>query len=267
LGLENPAVLEPVDGGLDKLVFFVPVEQAEQVRQAVVAAGAGAIGAYDSCTFSSPGEGRFRPLSGAHPAIGAVGRLEVVPEVRIESVYPRPLRRQVVEALRAAHPYEEPAFDLLELADVPGGPVTGSAPAPTRGHGRIGELSAPTTLREFADRVGSALPANAHGVRVAGDPDRQVRTVAICAGSGVSLLEEARRRGADVFVTSDLKHHQASEFLEGGGPAVVDVAHWAAEWTWLPVVERKVREAAGAAGDTVDTRVSVVVTDPWTFRA
>jgi len=69
-----------------------------------------------------------------------------------------------------------------------------------------------------------------------------------------------------VYVTSDLKHHRAGEFLEGGGPALVDVAHWAAEWTWLPVVERKVREAVAAAGDTVDTRVSTLVTDPWTFR-
>jgi dinuclear metal center YbgI/SA1388 family protein len=268
LGLEEPVVLEASDGGgLDKLVFFVPVEQAEEVRRAVTAAGAGAIGAYDSCTFSSPGEGRFRPLPGADPALGAVGELEIVPEVRVESVYPRPLRRQVVGALRGAHPYEEPAFDLLELADVPGGPVTGQAPSPARGHGRIGELSAPTTLREFADRVAAAFPATAHGVRVAGDPDRQVRTVAIGAGSGESLLEEARHRGADVFVTSDLKHHRAGEFLEGGGPALVDVAHWAAEWTWLPVVERKVQEVVAATGDTVDTRVSTVVTDPWTFRA
>lgn len=268
LELQDPQVLLPTDdGGLDKLVVFVPVEDAEQVRRAVTAAGAGAIGAYDSCTFSTTGEGRFRPLEGANPAIGAVGSAEVVAEVRVESVYPRPLRRRVVETLRGAHPYEEPAFDLIELADPPGGPATGSAPPATRGHGRVGALSAPTTLREFAEVVSGAMPPTAHGVRVAGDPDRQVRTVAIGAGSGESLLEEARRSGADVFVTSDLKHHRAGEFLEEGGPALVDVAHWAAEWTWLPVVARKVQEAAAAAGDTVDVRVSTLVTDPWTFRA
>ncbi len=122
------------------------------------------------------------------------------------------------------------------------------------------------TLRAFAARVAEAFPRTAHGVRVAGDPEREVRTVAVGAGSGESLLEEVRRSGAHVYVTSDLKHHRAGEFLEGGGPALVDVAHWAAEWTWLPVVERKVREAAAAAGDTVDTRVSTLVTDPWTFR-
>jgi putative NIF3 family GTP cyclohydrolase 1 type 2 len=91
--------------------------------------------------------------------------------------------------------------------------------------------------------------------------------VAVGAGSGESLLEQARRSGADVFVTSDLKHHRAGEFLEEGGPALVDVAHWAAEWSWLPVVAWKVQEAVAAAGDTVDVHVSTTVTDPWTFRA
>jgi dinuclear metal center YbgI/SA1388 family protein len=268
LGLHDPTVLLPTDGGgLDKVVAFVPVDDAESVRRAVTAAGAGAIGAYDSATFTIPGEGRFRPLDGADPAIGSVGELEVVREVRIESVYPRPLRRQVVEALRAAHPYEEPAFDLIELAELPGGPSTGGPPPATRGHGRVGTLAEGMSLRELADRVAGAFPATAHGVRVAGDPERQVRTVAVGAGSGESLLEEARRSGADVFVTSDLKHHRAGEFLEEGGPALVDIAHWAAEWSWLPVVARKVGEAAAAAGDTVETRVSTLVTDPWTFRA
>jgi len=254
------------DGGLDKLVVFVPVPDAPRVREAMTRAGAGAIGAYDSCTFSSSGEGRFRPLPGATPAVGAVGDLEVVEEHRVEAVLPRSLRRQVVEAVRSAHPYEEPAFDLIELAD-PGPPRTGTAPAATRGHGRVGDLPRPTTLRELATQVAAALPAAAHGVRVAGDPDRPVRTVAVGAGSGDSLLEEVRRTGADAYVTSDLKHHRASEYLEEGGPALLDVAHWAAEWLWLPLVAEKVTRAVAATGDTVVTRVSALVTDPWSFRA
>jgi dinuclear metal center YbgI/SA1388 family protein len=267
LGLENVRVLEPTDSaGLDKLVVFAPVDAAETVRAAITGAGAGAVGAYDSCTFTSAGEGRFRPLEGADPAIGGVGELEVVHEVRIESVYPRPLRRAVVEALRAAHPYEEPAFDLVELADVPGGPVTGPGPEPTRGHGRTGTLAEEMTLREFAAHLAGAFLPTAHGVRVAGDPDRPVRRVAVAAGSGESLLGAARRSGADVFVTSDLKHHRASEHLEDGGPSLVDIAHWAAEWSWLPIVASKVHEAVAAAGDTVETHVSTTVTDPWTFR-
>ena len=268
LGLEDTRVLAATDGGgLDKLVVFVPEPDAERLRQAITAAGAGHIGAYDSCTFSSPGEGRFRPLEGANPAIGRLGEVEVVPEVRVESVYPRPLRRQVVDAMRAAHPYEEPAFDLIELADPPGGPATGTAPEPTRGHGRLGRLPEPMVLKELATLVADRLPTTAHGVRVAGDPDREVRTVAVGAGSGESLLDVVRATGADAYVTSDLKHHRAGEYIEEDGPALLDVAHWASEWTWLPLVESLVRQAAAEAGDTVDTRVSEKVTDPWTFRA
>ena len=136
----------------------------------------------------------------------------------------------------------------------------------TRGHGRIGRLAAPTTLREFADRVSGALPVTAHGVRVAGDPDRRVETVVVGSGSGDYLLDTVLGTGADVYVTSDLRHHRAAEFLEHGRAALVDVAHWAAEWTWLPVVERKLTAAVRERGDTVETRVSAVVTDPWTFR-
>ncbi len=144
---------------------------------------------------------------------------------------------------------------------VPTGP-----PGSGRGHGRLGRLAEDTTLQRFAERVAAALPATAHGVRVAGDPQRVVRTVAVGAGAGDSFLDDVRRSGVDVYVTSDLRHHRASESGEAGGPALVDVAHWAAESLWLPVVERKVRAAVAAAGDTVDTRVSTLVTDPWTFR-
>lgn len=267
LGLTDVRVLLATDGGgLDKLIVFVPLADAEKVRTAVTSVGAGAIGAYDSCTFSSAGEGRFRPLEGATPAIGSKGEVQVVEELRIEAVYPRPLRHRVVEAMRRSHPYEEPAFDLVELVDPPGGPATGELPPATRGHGRVGTLAKPVTLRKLARIVATALPDTAQGVRVAGDPDRLIRTVAVGAGSGESLLEPARASGADAFLTSDLKHHRAGEFLEEGGPALVDVAHWAAEWTWLPVVDRKVREVAAAAGDTVETRVSTTRTDPWTFR-
>ncbi|MGA9749044.1 MAG: Nif3-like dinuclear metal center hexameric protein, partial [Nocardioides sp.] len=121
-------------------------------------------------------------------------------------------------------------------------------------------------LREFAAGVRAALPATAHGVRVSGDPDRPVRTVAVGSGAGDSLLDTVLGLGPDVYLTSDLRHHRAAEFREHDGPALVDVAHWAAEWTWLPVVEAKLRAALDEQGDTVETRVSTTVTDPWTFR-
>jgi dinuclear metal center YbgI/SA1388 family protein len=249
--------LQPLTDGagspMDKLVVFVPSAKAGHVREAIATAGAGSIGDYDNCTFSTTGEGRFRPLEGANPTIGSVGSVETVEEVRIESVLPRSRRAAVVKAMLEAHPYEEPAFDVLELAD----PGLGEA-----GVGRIGSV-AETTLQHFAESVARSLPETAHGVRVAGDPDRVVRRVAVCGGAGDFLLDTVRRTDADAYVTSDLRHHPASEFREYDGPALVDVAHWSAEWTWLPLVQAKL---VAELGDTVEARVSTICTDPWKFR-
>lgn len=257
LGLGDLAPIRPAPAApVDKVVTFVPVADADAVRAALHEAGAGRLGDYDSASFTSTGQGRFRPLAGATPAIGTVGTAEVVDEVRIEVVAPRARRTAVVRALLAAHPYEEPAFDVVPLAD-PGTAATGT--------GRTGTV-APTTLDAFAARVAAALPATAHGVRVAGDPQRPVRRAAVCGGAGDFLLDELADSDVDVFVTSDLRHHRASEFLEHDGPALVDVAHWAAEWTWLPALEARLREASAERGDRVETRVSTLCTDPWTFR-
>ncbi len=255
---QEPVRRSPAPGPtLDKLTCFVPVADAPRVRHALAAAGAGAVGDYGEASFSGPGLGRFRPLDGANPTIGVVGEAETVEEERIEVVLDRARRTTVVRALVAAHPYEVPGYDVVELAD----PAT----SPT-GTGRHGVVE-PTTLRGFAERVAEALPATAHGVRVGGDPDRAVRRVAVCGGAGDFLLEDARRLGVDAYVTSDLRHHLAAEHLEHvveGGPALVDVAHWAAEWTWLPVLAGRLDAALGA---TVEVRVSERCTDPWTFRA
>lgn len=264
LGLTDVEVLAPTDGGLDKVVVFVPAADAERVRAAMTEAGAGRIGDYDSCTFTTVGEGRFRPLDGARPAIGEVGRPEVVEEVRIEAVVARSLRGAVVSAMVAAHPYEEVAHDVVPLAD------PADRRTSVRGHGRVGTLPEPMRLRDFAAYVDQRFPRTAHGVRVAGDPDQLVTRVAVGAGSGESLMDQARAAGADAYVTSDLKHHRASEFLEAdpadGVTALVDLAHWAAEWTWLPVAAEQVARGAAERGSTLDTRVSTIVTDPWTFR-
>jgi dinuclear metal center YbgI/SA1388 family protein len=259
LGLTDLEPIVPAPGGpVDKLTTYVPVAAADALRAALAVAGAGRIGDYDHASFSTPGTGRFRPLDGATPAIGTVGEVEKVGEERIEVVLPRGRRAAVVRTLLEAHPYEEPAFDLVELADSGLG---------STGSGRIGTV-APQSLAEFAGGVAAALPETAHDVRVAGDPDRPVRRVAVCGGAGDFLLDAVARTDADVYVTSDLRHHPAAEFREKDGPALVDVAHWAAEWTWLPVVEARLRSALGEhGGDTVETRVSTLRTDPWTFRA
>lgn len=133
--------------------------------------------------------------------------------------------------------------------------------APERGSGRIGTLVEPVTLEEFSRRVAAGLPSHHSAVRIAGDPARTVTTVALCGGSGDFLLGAAQAQGADVYVTSDLRHHPVSEHLEQPDPcAVVDVPHWAAEWTWLPVAA----DALMAALPAIETRVSTIVTDPWT---
>ncbi len=240
---------EPVD----KITVYVPADAAAPVRAALAEAGAGEIGNYDFASFSTPGEGRFRPLKGASPMIGTVGEIETVDELRIEAVLGRHLRRAVVTAMLAAHPYEEPAYDVVELAD-PGTFATGT--------GRVGTLP-PVTLAEFAESAAAALPETKHGVRVAGNPERTVRKVAVCGGAGDFLLDRVATSDADVYVTSDLRHHPATEFTEKDGPALVDVAHWAAEWTWLPVLETRLKDALG---NDLDTRVSTLCTDPWTMR-
>ena len=259
LGLSRvrPLAAAPADQ-LDKVVTFVPKNDTQQVIDALAAAGAGAIGDYDRCAFVGTGEGTFRPGDNAHPAIGTPGRVAVVAESRVEMVLPRSRREAVIAALRGAHPYEEPAFDVLELAGWDS----------DRGHGRVGDLAEPVSLREFADTVVATLPPNAIGARVAGDLDRAVHRVALAGGAGDFLMDEARASGADVYVTSDLRHHPASELREHpDAPALVDVPHWAAEWMWLPVVERALTAWLADRGYAVATEVSHLCTDPWNHRA
>ncbi|MGW5075652.1 Nif3-like dinuclear metal center hexameric protein [Rhodococcus sp. NPDC004095] len=246
----DPAPSEP----LDKWVVMVPGTDTAVVREALFAAGAGQVGDYSCCSWTVTGTGQFLPGADANPALGTVGRVERVAEDRVEVVARRALRSRVLAALRSAHPYEEPAFDVLELAD------TGSA----LGIGRVGELPQPESLREFAARVRRALPETAWGVRAAGDPDTVVRTVAVCGGSGDSYLGVARARGVDAYVTADLRHHPADEHLRGGGPVLVDVAHWASEQPWCAQA-RDLLEARFGGGDGWAATVSTVRTDPWTL--
>ena len=148
LGLRDTVPLRSQGAPIDRLTVYVPVADADRVRGALAEAGAGRIGEYESASFSSLGEGRFRPLEGASPAIGSVGSLEVVGEERIEVVLDRRRRSVVVSAMLAAHPYETPAWDVVELAD------SGTA---STGAGRVGDVE-PTTLDEFAAHVAKSLP-------------------------------------------------------------------------------------------------------------
>ncbi len=140
-------------------------------------------------------------------------------------------------------------------------------PAGRRGLGRIGELPKPLTLAEFAAQAAAGLPRTAAGLRVAGDPGRTIRTVAVCGGSGDSLFEEVRQSGADAYLTADLRHHPASEACQHGGPALLDAAHWATEWPWCEQAAAELDEISDRHGWALRTHVSRQVTDPWTLHA
>lgn len=147
--------------------------------------------------------------------------------------------------------------DLRPLVAVPGADGVGT--------GRVGTLAEAVSLAAFAEVVAGALPATHHGLRVAGDLDAPVRTVAVCGGSGGEFLADASAV-ADVYVTSDLRHHRAQDHLVDGGCALVDVAHWASEWPWLPVAADALRDDLAERGSTVEVHVSRIPTDPWTLH-
>lgn len=251
LGLQRTVALQPIPSELDKWIVMVPVGAAESVRAALFAAGAGAIGDYRRCSWSVVGTGQFEPLPGASPTIGAVGILSEVAEARIEVVAPRGARAGLLAALRAAHPYEVPAFDVVELAGLPSGV----------GLGRVGELDKEMSLREFVAFARQRLPGAAWGIRAAGDPDRRLRRIAVCGGAGDSLIGAAAAAGADAFVTGDLRHHVVDEALRAGGPALIDAGHWATEFPWCA-------QAVGLlAALGVDAAAYPEPTDPFVLHA
>lgn len=256
IGIEpGRPILPKSGGGVDKWGVHVPPSDVDTVKKALFDAGAGEIGNYRDCAFDIEGTGQFTPVEGADPTDGEIGQTYRAAEVRVEFVAPARLRRPLIDALRASHPYEEPAFDILEMAD-----TTDTADA--LGLGRIGELPEPMTLREFTQQVADALPVTEWGVRAAGDPDAMVQKVAVSSGSGDSFLDAVRGLGVDVYVTSDLRHHPVDEYLRAGGPPVIDTAHWASEFPWTSQAAEMVGEKAG-----VDTHVIDLRTDPWTLSA
>jgi putative NIF3 family GTP cyclohydrolase 1 type 2 len=134
--------------------------------------------------------------------------------------------------------------------------------------GRVGDLAEPVTLRGFVERLASRLPQAAGGIRVAGPPDAVVRRVALLGGAGDDLFDAVRASRADVYVTADLRHHPALEAREearGGPPYLVDAGHWASEQVWLAVAQEALRAALGERATRVETHISTVRTDPWTF--
>lgn len=212
LGLEQTAPLAPAAADALKLVGFVPVDDVDLVRKAVFAAGAGVIGDYEHCSWSVEGQGTFFGREGSDPTFGQAGRDEVAPEVRLEVVFPRGLRRRVAGAYAGAHPYEEPAFDVYPVENE----------IASLGLGRLGKLPEAMPLAAFAAEVAAVL--RLPSVRFAGDASRSVQRVACLPGSGAEAIACGVAGVADVLVTGDVKYHEARTALSQG-LALIDAPH------------------------------------------
>lgn len=208
LGLQNP---EPIgdfvpapEGTYYKLITFVPPAAVNKVADAMFKAGAGSIGNYSSCSFRSEGTGTFLPLKGAKPAIGKKGKLEKVNEIKLESIVPEAKIQAVVEALKNAHPYETPAFDVFRQYAIGG----------KFGLGRIGKLAEPKPLADIIANIKKITGAKAIGL--IGPEKRTVKTAAVCAGSCGKIVNTVIAEDADLYLTGELKHHQALMAQEAG---------------------------------------------------
>jgi putative NIF3 family GTP cyclohydrolase 1 type 2 len=211
------------------------------------------LGAYRDCSFSASGEGTFTPLDGASPFIGKVGTREKVREYRLEVLLDRAELPHALKSLSAAHPYEEPAYDIYPLHNQ----------GKENGLGRIGTLPAATTLAEYADLVARQLGAT--GTRFVGAPAAAVKKVAVCSGSGASLMRSAARAGAHVLVTGDVKYHEARD-AEELGIALIDAGHFQTEIIMAAAVQARLRLMLLKAGfEGCGVVACSVETDPFRY--
>jgi len=236
-------------GGNYKLVVFIPVDAVEKVADAVFAAGAGAIGNYSHCGFQAQGQGSFLPLEGARPAIGRKGKVEKVAEVRFETIVPAAKLADCIAAMRKAHPYETPAFDCYRLYDEPN----------KYGLGRIGRLEKPLRVQEIIQRIKRQTGARAFGI--IGRQDRLVRMAAVCAGSCGKIINSVIAIGAELYLTGELKHHQALAAQEAGLTCIC-LSHTVSERFILKKFARQLQKQL----KQVTIRVSKKDADPFNWK-
>ena len=215
LGLINLQSLSPQSAGLQKLVTFIPATHFEQVRQALFEAGAGHIGNYDLCGYSVEGKGTFRAMDDTNPFLGRHGTLHTESEIRFETVFPTHLNRRIIAALVNSHPYEEPAFDIYTLHNTD----------MRTGLGVVGFLSTPVGELDFLKKLKQNFsPPYIRHTNLKG---RKIHKVALCGGSGSSLLANAIAGNADAYVTGDFKYHQFAEAEHD--ILVADIGHFESE--------------------------------------
>ncbi|KPK80797.1 MAG: NGG1p interacting factor NIF3, partial [Bacteroides sp. SM23_62_1] len=215
IGLEQTRILLLRQEELRKLVFFVPPDHAEVVKEKIFGAGAGIIGNYDQCSFNAPGEGTFRGSDETKPFVGKKGELHYEKELRVETIYPKHRQSAILSALIEAHPYEEVAYDIYPVENA----YTGA------GNGMIGHLPGPVDEIEFLTHIKQKFSTGI--IRHSRLLNRPISTVAVCGGSGSNLLKEAIRQKADLFITGDFKYHQ---FFDADGKIVItDIGHYESE--------------------------------------
>lgn len=252
LDITNTEVLtESYKEKMYKLVVFVPLDYAESVREAIGNADAGHIGNYSHCTFESRGQGTFKPLKGTSPFLGKRGELERVNEVKLETIIPQANLAEVLSVMVKSHPYEEPAYDLIPLANE-GNSV---------GVGRVGYLTEAITLEAFCEGVKTAL--NVPALRVVGDLKRQVKRIAVLGGSGEKNIPDCIRKGADVYLTGDMTFHQAQEAWQRG-LSIVDPGHHV-EKIMKETVKNYLERALKETDADVDILISESNTEPFQF--
>lgn len=228
LELKDLQVLDPVKDMYRKLVFFVPRDHTDEVKNALLSVGCGVLGNYDHCSYTMQGIGTFRPLQGAVPFIGHEMTNELVEENRVEMVFPAILQRKVIETLYQSHPYEEPAFDILRLEN----------PSRTAGIGRVGTLTHPMKTEDFLLFLKQKL--NLQVVRYYGNKEKMIQKVAICGGGGASFIEMAMASGADAYVTGDIKYHDF--FKADDNMLIADVGHYESEHFIKEIIYKEVKE-------------------------
>ncbi len=196
--------VEPPQGIFYKLTTFVPAKNVNAVADAMFKAGAGSIGNYSNCSFRSEGTGTFLPGKGSNPAIGKKGKLEKVNEVKLESIVPADKLNAVIDAMKTAHPYETPAYDVFRQYEI----------GAKFGLGRIGELTKPTSLTALIKNIKKVTGAKAIGL--IGPARRTVNKAAVCAGSCGAIVNTVIAENCDLYLTGELKHHQALAAAEAG---------------------------------------------------
>jgi dinuclear metal center YbgI/SA1388 family protein len=215
LGLVNCTVLSPRENTLRKLFTFVPVQQAEQVRNAMFAAGGGHIGNYSECSFNVQGTGTFKGGDNSNPFVGQPGQQHAQAEVKMEIIFPVYLQRKIVTALLEAHPYEEVAYDIVALANS----------HPGIGSGMAGELAQPVDETTFLKKIKQVFGVPV--VRHTSLTGKMIKHVAVCGGAGSFLISRALAGKFDFYITADIKYHEF--FDANGGLVVADVGHYESE--------------------------------------